>query len=189
LHGDGGAWSGDYRASQADRLTMDDRIILRELIGRLEKGVGPVDQGFFSSWEGDEEKLAARASAGKVHFAQALLYAREALSGDDEEEIRIAAKICGLLERTGKELAETAIKKQCRSAGGKTRGQTQADKAELAWEPYVTMFKGLVLNGIDPRTARQRTKKAMEKADFVISATGLAPSKTSIRERLCITKK
>jgi hypothetical protein len=166
-----------------------DKIILRKLIGRLEKGVGPVDQGFFSAWEGDEENLATRTVAGKVHFAQALLYAREALASGDEEEIRIAAQICPQLERTGKQLAEKAIKKQRRAAGGKTRGQTQADKAELAWEPYVTMFKDLVSNGIDPRTARQQTKKAMGKADFVIPATGLAPSETSLRARLCITKK
>jgi hypothetical protein len=164
-----------------------DRIILQKLLDRLEKEIGPVEQGFFSAWEGDEENLAVRTAAGMGHFAQAVLYAREALASGDDEQIRTAAQICPTFERTGRELheaAEKSILKKNRMAGGNTTGKRLADNAKLRWAHYVDMFKCLIMKGEGTPIARRLVITKMIKDEFVDPVTGKFPSKTTINKRL-----
>lgn len=112
---------------EGQRPRVMDRIILETLIARLENEVDTVNEGFFSAWEGDEEKLAACAGVGKLHLAEALLYARQALASGDIEQIRTAVQNCPTLERTGQELARKALEAERRRADEEKLRAAEAD--------------------------------------------------------------
>jgi hypothetical protein len=100
---------------------------LQNLLKRLENEVGPVDQGFFSAWEGDEQNLAARTAAGKGHFAEAICRARKALASGDAGQIREAVRNCQVFELIGLRLAGKAIEAERKQADEEKLRAVQAD--------------------------------------------------------------
>jgi hypothetical protein len=154
---------------------VDPRIVLRRLIARLEPEIGhtrPVD---FSGWEGEQLPSAA---AGRLHLAQALQDAREALASGDKTRIAEAAMSCPTLERTGRDMGQ----RHNRKAGGARRGAAQTSAAAEAWKPWVQMYEGLLAKGVPCLKARRQVEVAMAKGGSL--PTKEMPERSTLRKWL-----
>jgi hypothetical protein len=162
---------------------MDPRIVLEELIKRLEDpalALGNVSVGQFSAWGGQEDALVKRWSGGRGFLAQALHHARRALATDDPVQINAAALIWPSSEREGMQRLATAK----RVAGGKKRGEAVRQAAATAWEPYVKMFNALDCTA----KARLTVVAQMKRDDFKLPNTGIFPDRRTIQTWLPIRK-
>ena len=141
---------------------MDPKVVLRSLIDRLKGEVGTLEHSDFAAWEGEEKEqaaLAERSASGRLHLAEALLEAKEALASGDEVRIRDAALLCQGLERTGGKIAA----KRRVAAGGARRGKQQTNEAERKYSPYVAVYSTKRNEGKSPGAALKAMKDKMDR--------------------------
>src|SRR5690348_10338705 len=108
-----------------DNSAGSARVVLEQLLKRLEPIVGSVSRGDFGFWVGDPEgeaKHRERSQNGWYRLATAVLGARDALASGNPEKIVMAALICPTFERDGiKQIAVNAQKQAISDAEAKKR--------------------------------------------------------------------
>jgi len=147
-------------------VNLNLRDVLRLLIDRIAPEVGGIS--LRALWESDLADGEQIARAGKLHLAEALSEAREALASDDEDRIKNAVALCPGLERTGRKLAEQNRAASLRSAGGKRCGEQQSRESTKVWAQWMQRYEELKSRGVDYRKARRSVKKSMTDESFVL---------------------
>jgi len=176
---------------------LNPRIVLRHLIERLQPEVGNISRKDFGVWEGEgEAALKDLGTAGRLHLAEALLEARQALASGDDEQIAEAEDICLALEQKGRELerevkraadaARVAAEQAARQKGGARTGAKQRADAVKVWAKWVAMYR-TELGSDKNRPARTAARNAvaahMVKEEFTLPS-GEFPSPSVLRKWL-----
>jgi hypothetical protein len=163
---------------------LEPRIILRQLIERIEATIGNASPADFCAWEGKEEEaaLGERATAGRLHLANAASLARDALASGDEKDIVDAALICPTLERKGLEMSALYSEQAKRRKGGVRRGAAKAAAADEFWAPWQAILYEKMQSGMSERAARQIVKRQVKRQ---LTKSGITvPSEPTFRKWL-----